>query len=65
MEKSAARDTIIGIAAPIMKGWRRPKDDRLLSDIDPTSGSTTESTIRAAAREAPAAAPDRPQTAVR
>jgi len=62
-ENSRPRETAISGAASIIKGRRRPNRDLMLSDQEPTTGSTTASKARLTARAAPTSAPERSSTA--
>ena len=62
-ENSRPMEMAISGVAAIIKGSRRPRREAMLSDHEPTSGSTTASKARLTARAAPTRPPERPSTA--
>ena len=63
-ENSRPTETAISGMAAIISGRRRPRRDLMLSDQDPTTGSTTASNARLTPSAAPTNTPGRPKTAV-
>ena len=62
IEKMTPSRIASGSAAANMKGWRRPSLEWVLSESDPTIGSTMESISRPRKMESPASEFASPQT---